>query len=139
MNISEDYRKILADEIRIVRTKINEEKDVRKKIFYYSAIYGMTRRIFNLNFDPHLLFMDIIFNVTYNIILNRINSIIAGDNTIPISKEFFDNLCECLNILEERVRNNEDTYDILQKIANLTYTVDGNGYYLTQKGINVYQ
>lgn len=138
MIISENYRNILAEEIRVARTKMDRETDLRKKVYYYSAIYGMTRRVYNLDFDPHIQFMDFVFNATYNIILGRINTIMSGDNTIPISEDFFVRLGNCLLTLEERIRNNEDGYDILEKIVSLASTIDGNGYYLVQKGISVY-
>jgi len=57
---------------------------------------------------------------------------------IPISNDFFYNLANCLEVLENRIRNDEDTYDVLEKIINLTSTIDGNGYYLKEKGIPVY-
>ena len=129
---------MLANEINYCRAKINEESDLRKKAFYYSSAYGMTRRIFNLEFDPQLQFIDFILNSSYQAISVRIASIMSGDNTIPITDEFFNGLTNCLELLEERIKNNEDTYDVLEKIVNLISTIDGNGYYLVQKGVPVY-
>ena len=129
---------MLADEINFCRTKINDEGDLRKKAFYYSSAYGMSRRIFNLEFDPQLQFIDFILNSSYQAISVRIASIMSGDNTIPITDEFFNGLTNCLELLEERIRKNEDTYDVLEKIVNLISTIDGNGYYLMQKGVPVY-
>ncbi|MFV9630512.1 MAG: hypothetical protein ACNYWM_05525 [Methanosarcinales archaeon] len=138
MNISSKYRTILADEINYCRAKINAESDLRKKAYYYSSAYGMTRRIFNLEFDPQLQFIDFILNSSYQAIFSRIAILMSGDNTIPITDEFFDGLSNCLELLEDRIRNNEDTYDVLEKIVNLMSTIDGNGYYLMQKGVPVY-
>ncbi len=138
VNISSKYRTILADEINYCRAKINAESDLRKKAYYYSSAYGMTRRIFNLEFDPQLQFIDFILNSSYQAIFSRIAITMSGDNTIPITDEFFSGLNNCLELLEERIRLNEDTYDVLEKIVNLTSTIDGNGYYLMQKGVPVY-
>ncbi len=138
VNISSKYRTILADEINYCRAKINAESDLRKKAYYYSSAYGMTRRIFNLEFDPQLQFIDFILNSSYQAIFSRIAILMSGDNTIPITDEFFDGLSNCLELLEDRIRNNEDTYDVLEKIVNLMSTIDGNGYYLMQKGVPVY-
>jgi len=138
MKISENYRNILADEIGIVREKMNGENDPRRKIYYYSALFGMTRRIYNLEFDPHVQFMDFIFFITYGQILNRTTVFLSGDTTIPVSNDFFIKLNNCLEKLENRIRANEDTYDLLEKIVTLAFTLDGNGYYLLQKGISVY-
>ncbi|MDO9098771.1 MAG: hypothetical protein Q7U60_11710 [Candidatus Methanoperedens sp.] len=138
MRISPNYRDILADEIRFCRTKIDIENDPRKKVYYYSGLYGITRRIYNLEFDPQVQFIDFVFNATYNTMLTRIAAFNAGDTTIPITNDFFVKLNNCLERLEGRIRANEDTYDILEKLINLTSTIDGNGYYLVEKGIPVY-
>lgn len=138
MKISTNYREILADEIKFCREKINDEEDIKKKVYYYSAAYGMTRRIFNLEFDSQLQFIDFILNSSYKLILARISAIMSGDTSIPISNDFFYNLANCLEVLENRIRNDEDTYDVLEKIINLTSTIDGNGYYLKEKGVPVY-
>ncbi|WP_135604097.1 hypothetical protein [Methanococcoides sp. NM1] len=139
MNISPNYRSILADELKYCREKINAENDLKKKVFYYSSAYGMTRRIFNFEFDSQLQFIDFVLNTSYNVILGRINANMSGDNTIVISNDFFDELSKCLESLENRIRTDKDTYDVLEKIINLTFTIDGNGYYLVQKGIQVYK
>ena len=138
VNISSKYRTILADEIKYCRAKINSEKDLRKKAYYYSSAYGMTRRIFNFEFDPQLQFIDFVLNTSYQAISGRIALIMSGDNTIPVTDEFFNELCNCLELLEEKIRTNEDTYNVLEKIINLIFTIDGNGYYLVQKGVPVY-
>lgn len=138
MNISSKYRTILADEINYCRAKINSEKDLRKKVYYYSSAYGMTRRIFNFEFDPQLQFIDFVLNTSYQAISGRIALIMSGDNTIMVTDDFFSKLCNCLELLEEKIRKNEDTYDVLEKIVNLIFTIDGNGYYLMQKGVPVY-
>jgi hypothetical protein len=138
MEIQQNYLDVLADEIKLCRSKMNEESDFRKKVYYYSGIYGMTRRIINFEYDSQLQFIDFVLTTTYNIIQNRIKLNLSGDNVIPISNDFFDELSINLEILEDRIRNNDDTYDVLEKIVNLSYLLEGNGYYLTQKGVPVY-
>lgn len=139
MEISEPYKNVLLDEIAFARRKITEEPNFDSKIYYYSAIFGMTRRILNFNFDPQLQFMDFILTLTYQYMLKRLNAIKVGDTTIPLHASFFDDLVYCLEQLEEKIRNNEDTYPILQKIVNLASLTEGNGYYLSQKGIQVFK
>lgn len=139
MEISETYKNILLDEIAFVRQKITEESDISKKIYYYSAIYGMTRRILNLNYDHQLQFIDYIFYTTYQTISNRLNIIRSGDLTIQFQTSFFDDLIYCLEQLEEKIRNDEDTYTVLEKVSNLASLIDGNGYYLSQKGIQTFK
>ena len=138
MDIPESYKKILLDEMEFIRKKIIEEPDISDKLYYYSAAYGMTRRIVNLKFDPQLQFMDFILNVTYQIMHSRFNTIRNGDLTVPLDANFFDDLVYCIEQLEEKIQKNEDTYLILQKIYNLTSLLDGNGYYLSKKGVQVF-
>ena len=138
MDISENYRQILADEIKYCVAKIDTTPDLMKKAYYYSAAYGMTRRIVNLDFDPQLQFIDFVLNSSYKLILSRISSAMSGDTSIPITNDFFNKLSNCLVLLENKIRDDEDTYYVLEKIINLTSTLDGNGYYLLEKGIPVY-
>jgi len=138
MDIPETCKTILLDEIEFIRKKIIEEPDISDKIYYYSAAYGMTRRIVNLKFDPQLQFMDFILNVTYQIMITRLNSIRSGDLNVPLDANFFNDLAYCLEQLKEKIQQNEDTYLILQKIYNLTSLLEGNGYYLSQKGVQVF-
>lgn len=44
--ISEPYKTILADELALIREKMDSELDPMKKVYYYSAAYAMVQRIF---------------------------------------------------------------------------------------------
>lgn len=138
MKISKKTKEVLIEEIQFVREKMAQEKNARKKMFYYSAIYSQILRLLNLEYDPHLQFMHLIFNVTYNAVNSRINLIATGDITVDLPSNFFDELDKLLGELVELLKNDVNTYPILEKISNLAYLTTGNGYYLSKKGINVY-
>ena len=55
MKISQELKKTLVDELRLVAKKVADEIDVRKKIYFFSAAHAMIYRIFNINFDPELV------------------------------------------------------------------------------------
>lgn len=139
MKISSDYKNILSDELKFCREKINDEIEIRRKVYFYSSAYGMAKRILNLEYDPQLQFIDFVLNTSFNAISNRMNGNMAGDDTILLTNDFFNELTSCLELLEGRIRDDKDTYDVLEKIINLTFTIDGNGYYLVQKGVQVYK
>lgn len=139
VNISSNYKLLLADELKFCREKIDEEIDFRRKVYFYSSAYGMTKRVLNLEYDSQLQFIDFVLNTSYNAIFNRMNANMAGDITIVLTNDFFNELSNCLELLEGRIRDGKDTYDVLEKIINLTFTIDGNGYYLVQKGVQVYK
>jgi len=136
LNISEPYKTILADELALVREKMNNEADPRKKIYYYSAAYAMAQRIFNIDseIDQQLVFIHTVLSSSYATIKDRMNLIVAGDRLITLPEDFFDKISIYLQQLEEKIRTNEDTYTVLEKIAVLSYIAEGNGHYLVQKG-----
>lgn len=136
LSISEPHKTILADEIAFAREKMDAESDTRKKVYYYSAVPAMIQRIFNIdpNFDRQLIFMFTVLSASYNQTKVFMDRIMAGDHLITPPENFFDRISTYLQELEGKVRNNEDTYSILEKIAVSAYLLDGNGYYLHQKG-----
>ena len=136
LNISEPHKTILADEIAFAREKMDVESDTRKKVYYYSAVPAMILRIFNIDstFDRQLIFMFMVLTASHNQMKAVMDRIVAGDRMITPPENFFDKISIYLQELEDKIRNNEDTYIILEKIAVSAYLLDGNGYYLHQKG-----
>jgi len=138
VKLSKGLKETLLNEIEIVREKMNQEKDPRKKTFYYSALYAIVERLYNLEYNPHLIFMHMIFNISYSTMNARINAIASGDVIVPLPNDFFDNLDKLLERIFLNIKNDEDTYLALEKISNLVYLLSGNGYYLSQKGVKVF-
>lgn len=136
MSISEPYKTLLTDEIKIICNKIKEEPDPRKKLYYYSAAHSAIQRIFNLDpkFDPQLVFIHTVLSFSHTQIHQRLINIISGDSVVVFPTDFFDRLTTCLDQLESNIRNNEDPYIVLEKIIVLTYITSGNGYYLYKIG-----
>ncbi len=136
LSISEPHKTILADEIAFAREKMDAESDARKKVYYYSAVPAMIQRIFNIDpaFDRQLIFMFTVLSTSYNQTKVLMDRIMAGDHLVTPPENFFDKISIYLHQLEDKIRNNEDTYLILEKIAVSAYLLDGNGYYLYQKG-----
>jgi len=136
LTISEPYKTMLVDEIAFVREKMDIESDIRKKVYYYSAVHAMIQRVLNIdpNFDRQLVFMFAVLSASYSQMRARADQIVAGDRMITPPENFFDRISTYLQELEGKVRNNEDAYIILEKIAVSAYLLDGNGYYLHQKG-----
>ena len=136
MNLSRELRIELEKELRYVSDRIISEKDPRRKAFFYSAAYGMARRIMNLCYDPQLAFMELVLELSYNTINDRVNRIVLGkDATVQLVDGFFDKLAEKIGALADCVKTDEDTYRVLEAITTLTYTTTGNGYYLYTKGL----
>lgn len=84
LEISEPYKTILADELALIREKMDSDPDPRKKNFYYSAAYAMVQRVFNLDpeSDQQLVFIHTVLASSYNLIKDCVNNMVAGDRLI---------------------------------------------------------
>ena len=138
MELSKANKELLINEIQVIREKMQQGKDVREKAFFYSAVYGVLERIYNIEYNPQLQFMHVVTNVSHNQIVMRMNQISSGDTAVPFPDNFFEDLDKLLGKMEDKIARNEDTYTILEKISNLAYLLVGNGYYLSQKGVKVF-
>ena len=136
MEIDDQFKNILVEEFRLVASKIRDESDMRRKNFFFSAAYGVVHRIINIDFDPELVIIHNVLNSTYTIVNNLQISIESGtEKIIRIPMFLFDKLADLLDELAGAIQEGKNTYEIIQKIAVLSYMLTGNGYYLYQKGI----
>lgn len=138
MNISDKSRKIIVDEFRLVAKSMKQIEDPSKKLYWFSAAYGVVERVFNLEFDPTLVFVHLVLNAAYGSINSRVSAIIAGaDRAIVIPEGLFDSLQEVVEELAENIEAKTDNniFENLQRTANLVYATTGNGYYLYLKGM----
>jgi hypothetical protein len=134
MDISPEFEKILVDELTYSLKMMRNSKTPDEKLFYFSGLFGVLPRIFNIEFDPQIVFMHIIITSAYNAISERLNAIKGGNIVIEFPEGFFDKLADASEDLIEKIKNNEDIYKALEKISILTFLTTGNGYYLFQKG-----
>jgi hypothetical protein len=136
MKIDENYKARIVNEIKLVVKKMREEQDLRRKTYYFSAVHAEIVRVFNLSYDPELVFIHNVLQDTYQNLRARTDALILGrDVVIPVPEALFLELCNTLEELADKITKNEDLYNTLQKISVLGYTVTGNGYYLYEKGI----
>ena len=135
MDMSDRVRENIAEEIKIAVDMMKESRDAFGKLFYFSAIYGVLQRIYNVEYNEDLVFAHLIINATHQGFLQRLAAIKQGDSAVMISDEQFDKLTDLSEELGEKFQNNEDIVDTLKKIVVLLYTTQGNGYYLMRKGV----
>jgi hypothetical protein len=135
MHLNTEHRKLLVDEFRYAAKKIRESEYPELKLFYFSVTYGVLSRIFNLQYNPQLVFMHLVLNNAYGNISARVQAIKTGDIVVQLSNEYFSLLAGYVEVLSNQIEADEDTYKTLEKIALLTFLTTGNGYYLFQKGV----
>ena len=134
MRMSPYLKEELVNELKSVSKRMKEEKDPSRKLFYYSAAYGMTNRVMRFEFDEELLLVDALLTITYNAVNTRLQIFLSGDRTVPVTPEILDGLAECVENLASAIEKDKQCYEILQRIMTLSFLTTGPGYYMAVKG-----
>lgn len=130
MKLNLENRAKLIDEIKFVLQKMKEASDPQGKLYYFSAVYGVMNRIFNLENAPDLIFAHFVISATHAQINARLHD---PDKTIQIPSELFEKLYDATAELLDVIEKNKSPYEVLRKFALLGYVTVGNGYYLYEK------
>jgi len=107
-----------------------------EKLYFFSAIYAVANRIFNIEFHSELVFIHNVIQVTYQQISTNLTAASQGNKlAIGIPNGLFDGLEGAVEEMIARISKNQDIYPVLQKMSDLAYSTTGNGRYLHLKGI----
>jgi hypothetical protein len=135
MKLKTEHKKAILDDFAFAAQKMKELEALDQKMFYFSSTFGVLSRVFNIEFHPQLVMAHLVMTTAHANILTRINAMKGGDNTVMLQKEFFEKLTLTVEEFAAKVKKDEDIYDVVQKIAVLTFVTTGNGYYLLQRGL----
>ena len=70
-----------------------------------------------------------ILQMSHSTMITKVQEIVRGiELAIKIPEKYFDRLEAALIELADKIEKNQDVNITLQKIANLTYIMVGNGY-----------
>jgi hypothetical protein len=134
VKLKPEHKKAIAEDFGFAVRMMKESQNYDAKLFYFSSTFGVLSRIFNINFDPQLVFVHQILAAAHGTILGRLAALKGGEQSIMLDDGLFDKLSQATEELAERIREDKDSSDVLQRIALLTFAVTGNGYYLWKKG-----
>jgi hypothetical protein len=126
---------MLVNELDYVIETIEGTSDALEKLYFFSGIPAAVHRIFNIEYDPDLVFMHHVLSSTHQGIMQRIDAIRKGDTVVQIVEYQLDKLLDLCKELRDAVRNNVDTDNIMKQFILLLYSTTGNGYYLAKKGV----
>jgi len=132
VKLSTQIKKTLIKEIEFAIEKMQASKDPNSIMFYFSAVYGVLHRIFNIEYDSDLVFAHFVVNGTYQQIALRLQ---ATDKTTQIPENLFERLIETTKDFLQALKDNKNLYEVLKNYTLLGYVTIGNGYYLYQKGL----
>lgn len=128
------FRKELVEELRRVENLVRQESALEKKIYYFSAAYGITNRTYRYSFSKDVLVADLILNGAYNMMMERLNLIKSGNKTVPIDPLTFEVICDGLRDLANQFESRESILTAIETIAAAAYSLTGPGNYLQEKG-----
>lgn len=136
MKTSDNFREILLNEINYVAEKMEESSSPNEQLYYFSALYAMVQRIYNIEYDPDLVYAHFILNETYKAFQGRMQAIQkGGENVVPLHEAQFMELTTLTKELADKIKAKKNIDKTLKKFVVLLYTTTGNGYYLFQKGM----
>jgi len=138
LKISEVNKRMLVDEFEKVLELMNSTSNVREKLFYLSATYGMVSRVLNIDYDSLLILIHSVLSSTYSNINSLYNNIANNRNAFfSIPKNYFEMIEKNLKEITLAIDKNNETkiYKALEKFSVLAYISFGNGNYLYKKGI----
>jgi hypothetical protein len=132
MKLSTPIKEALVNEIGTALERMRASKDPNSIMFYFSAVYGILHRIFNIEYDSDLVFAHFVVNSTHQQINARLQ---VTDKVIQIPENLFERLIETTGDFLEAIKDNKNLYEVLKEFTLLGYVTIGNGYYLYQKGL----
>lgn len=134
MKLPNYFQKELVSELRNIAKRMKVEKDIRKQLYYYSAAHGITTRTYRFHFDPELLFVDFVFNASYNMMWSRAQLIRVGDLLVPLTSAMIVKVAECVEDVATCIEKGKELYEPLQQIIMLAFSTTGPGNYLVETG-----
>ena len=129
------FRKELVKELREVARLMKETKDPEKKIYYFSAAYGITSRTYRYSFSRDVLLADFVLNTSYQALIQRLKMLKSGDKTVVLDDKIFNALNKGLLMLADAFEEEKPkTQEALEQILTASFVSSGLGNYLREKG-----
>lgn len=136
MNISDQFRSIITSEIDFALKKMNSTTKVDEKLYYFSGVFSVIQRVFNIDYDPDLVYAHQVLRSSYDLFMGRVTAIQRkAELTIPLESKHFDKLSSITKELATKMKKKQDIDSTLKKYVILSYSLTGNGYYLQEKGV----
>ena len=136
--LREELQRRLTEEYRYAVTKMQQEGQPARKLFYFSAFFGEAQRVLNFEWNRDLA---LIYTVTFHV-HTQINTAMQASAITPLPIDWtavYDKLTLVASDLAtclEKAENDgsEELCKILGCLAEISYAVSGNGIYLYEKG-----
>lgn len=134
MEIDTKFRDMLVDELSSIAKAMRAEPDPSKKLFLFSAAFGMTNRVMRMEYDQELLLMDLVLNHTYNSFMTRMQSLAHGETVVPLTEQMMDSLSDMTGELANNLSKGKSPYPTLLRMNEIAFLTTGAGHYMRSSG-----
>lgn len=134
MSKDDFFRKELVVELRRIELMMKKAETVEKKLYYFSAAYGITSRTLRYSFAKDYLLADFVLNTSYNGLMERFKRLRSGDTTVELEPVHFERIQEGLKMLADAFESETSILVPLEQILTTMYATTGPGNYLREKG-----
>ncbi|MCK5642255.1 MAG: hypothetical protein KAJ19_15725 [Gammaproteobacteria bacterium] len=135
MSQEEFFKKELVKELRLVEAFMKREENIEKKIYYFSAAYGITNRTYRYAFSDDVLLADFVLTAGYQALTDRLQRVKSGDATVKLDETIFKKIEEGLRQLADAFETSESILEPLKVIVKATFSTSGAGNYIREKGM----
>ena len=129
-------KNLFIEELKFVLKNMKSTVISVEKLYFFSAIYAVVNRIFNIEFHSELVFIHNVIQATHQQISTNLAVTSQGhESAIGMPDGLFDGIEGAVEEMITKISNNQDISPVLQRISNLAYSTTGNGRYLFLKGM----
>jgi hypothetical protein len=137
MNIPEQYYNIILKEFKDVQNLFMKANSPFDKLYYFSACHGIINRVMNLHYDPILIFMHQMLQITQQTLSQRLDApktqgVVSNSMPVEMIVAISTYLDELILAFEQKDEN--AIRKVLEKYSNLSYATTGNGFYMYLRG-----
>jgi hypothetical protein len=129
------FEKEIVKELRHIEALMKKEENFERKIYLFSAAYGIMGRTYRYEFSKDALLAELVLNNTYSVILDRLGRMKSGDPTVKIEDVHFEKLEEGIRLLADCFENEKSILEPLELILTTAFSTSGPGNYLREKGM----
>jgi hypothetical protein len=132
MEVSTDHRRYLASEFRSAAAGMDESaSNAVLANYFYSAVYGAVARVLNMEYSPEIVLLHLVTQASHALINGTVEKLGAGlERSMIVPTGFFGELAAVVRELADAVESDRDYTAQLERMAQISYVLTGNGNYL---------
>ena len=136
MTISKESLGRMLDEIEYVLAQMQQTASPQQALYTFSAVHGVVNRVMNFECDPVLVFAHQVLSTAHATFSSQFGTMGDRPNGPAVAAELLTLLQHSITGFSVALQSGGEAqvHQALQRIANITYAMTGNGYYLYTRG-----